>query len=111
MHKISAVELFCYDKFEETPKQKVINMSKLDKFHFSRRLTTEIGPLMNYALITLVWDSILSRTNMHFLESCCASSAEKSPYMAMRILGPTIVVTRYPDNKQYQKVYFINFIL
>ena len=35
MHKISAVGLFCCDKFEETPKQKVINMSKLNKFHFS----------------------------------------------------------------------------
>ena len=33
--KISAVGLFSYDKFEETPKQKVINMSKLNKFYFS----------------------------------------------------------------------------
>ena len=36
MRKISAVGLFCCDKFEETPKQKVINMSKLNKFHFSK---------------------------------------------------------------------------
>ena len=35
MRKISAVGLFCCDKFEETPKQKVINMSKLNKFHFN----------------------------------------------------------------------------
>ena len=35
MRKISAVGLFCCDKFEETPKQKVINMSKLNKLHFS----------------------------------------------------------------------------
>ena len=35
MHKISIVGLFCCDKFEETPKQKVINMSKLNNFHFS----------------------------------------------------------------------------
>ena len=34
MRKISAVGLFSCDKFEETPKQKVINMSKLNKFHF-----------------------------------------------------------------------------
>ena len=34
MRKISAVGLFCCDKFEETPKQKVINMSKLNKLHF-----------------------------------------------------------------------------
>ena len=37
MRKISAVGLFCCDKFEETPKQKVINMSKLNKFHFRIR--------------------------------------------------------------------------
>ena len=30
MCKISAVGLFCCDKLEETPKQKVINMSKLN---------------------------------------------------------------------------------
>ena len=35
MHKISAVGLFCCDKFEETPKQKVINVSKLNKVHFN----------------------------------------------------------------------------
>ena len=33
--KISTVRLFSCDKFEETPKQKVINMSKLNKFYFS----------------------------------------------------------------------------
>ena len=37
MRKISAVGLFCCDKFEETPKQKVINMSKLNKFHFNTK--------------------------------------------------------------------------
>ena len=35
MPKISAVGLFFCDKFEEIPKQKVINMSMLNKFHFS----------------------------------------------------------------------------
>ena len=34
MHKISAVGLFCCDKFEETPKQKVIDLSKLQKIYF-----------------------------------------------------------------------------
>ena len=34
MRKISAVGLFCCDKFEETPKQKVIDLSKLNKFYF-----------------------------------------------------------------------------
>ena len=36
MREISAVGLYCSNKFEETPKQKVINMSKLNKFHFSK---------------------------------------------------------------------------
>ena len=31
---ISAVGLFCCDKFEETPNEKVINMSKLTKPYF-----------------------------------------------------------------------------
>ena len=35
MRKISAVGLFCCDKFEETPKQKVIDLSKLQKFYFN----------------------------------------------------------------------------
>ena len=35
--KISAVGLFCRDKFEETPKQKVIDLSKLQKIYFRGR--------------------------------------------------------------------------
>ena len=31
MHKISAVGLFCCDKFEETPNQRVIDLSKFEK--------------------------------------------------------------------------------
>ena len=31
---ISAVGLFCYYKFEETPNEKVVNMSKLTKSYF-----------------------------------------------------------------------------
>ena len=31
MHKISAVGLFCCDKFEKNPKQKVIDLSKFKK--------------------------------------------------------------------------------
>ena len=34
MPKISAVGLFCCDKFEETPNEKVSNMSKLTKSYF-----------------------------------------------------------------------------
>ena len=36
---ISAVGLFCYDKFEETPNEKVVNMSKLTKPYFSLRIS------------------------------------------------------------------------
>ena len=32
---ISAVGLFCCDKLEETPNEKVVNMSKLNKSYFS----------------------------------------------------------------------------
>ena len=32
---ISAVWLFSYDKFEETPNEKVVNMSKLTKSYFN----------------------------------------------------------------------------
>ena len=32
---ISAVGLFCCDKFEETPNEKVVNMSKLTKPYFN----------------------------------------------------------------------------
>ena len=35
MPKISAVRLFCCDKFEETPSKKMVNMSKLTKSYFS----------------------------------------------------------------------------
>ena len=33
---IFAVGLFCCDKFEETPNEKVVNMSKLTKSYFSK---------------------------------------------------------------------------
>ena len=36
---ISVVGLFCYDKFEETPNEKVVNMSKLTKPYFSKVLS------------------------------------------------------------------------
>ena len=35
MPKISAIGLFCYDRFEETSNEKVVNMSKLTKPYFS----------------------------------------------------------------------------
>ena len=38
MSIISAVELFCCDKFEETQNEKVVNMSKLTKSYFNEIL-------------------------------------------------------------------------
>ena len=35
---ISAVGFFCYDKFEETPNEKVVNMTKLTKPYFKNLL-------------------------------------------------------------------------
>ena len=42
---ISAVGLFCHDKCEETPNEKVLNMSKLTKPYFS---FTKIEDPLNY---------------------------------------------------------------
>ena len=43
MHKISAVGLFCCDKFEETPKQKVIDLSKFLKNYFKNLNNSRIS--------------------------------------------------------------------
>ena len=43
MHIISVVGLFCCDKFEETPNEKVCNMSKLSKSYFSPHLELKGG--------------------------------------------------------------------
>ena len=40
----SAVGLFCCDKFEETPNEKVINLSKLTKSYFSNVNIFVIAP-------------------------------------------------------------------
>ena len=40
MPKISAVGLFCCDKFEETPIKKVCNMSKLSESYFNSKDST-----------------------------------------------------------------------
>ena len=45
MPKISAVGLFCYDKFEETPNENVVNMSKLTKPYFKKGLRNTNRPL------------------------------------------------------------------
>ena len=53
MPKISAVGLFSCDKFEETPKQKVIDLSKFKKIYFNKWLLPKfilitIGPRAQY---------------------------------------------------------------
>ena len=57
MRKISAVGLFCCDKFEETPKQKVIDLSKL-KFH----INLQHGKI----LATCNWNNYVKSSNFHY---------------------------------------------
>ena len=45
---ISAVGLFCYDKFEEPPNEKVVNMSKLIKPYFKEKWT--LDTFVNYCI-------------------------------------------------------------
>ena len=47
MRKISAVGLFSIDKFEETPKQKVIELSKFKKNYFKNNTSGAI-PIFQY---------------------------------------------------------------
>ena len=56
LFKISAVGLFSCDKFEETPKQKVIDLSKLKEFYFSKifKLDVSIWPY-EYLLSLPLW--------------------------------------------------------
>ena len=66
MHQISTVVLFCCDKFEETPSEKVVNMSKLTKSYFSQiyflsyfnsSITIQDGrcasPVVNFTISTI----------------------------------------------------------
>ena len=50
---ISAVGLFCCDKFEETPNEKVSNLSKLTKPYFSERI--KIVRVVNFRQISKLW--------------------------------------------------------
>ena len=43
---ISAVGLFCFDEFEETPNEKVSNMSKLTKLYFRSGTKLLLGKLL-----------------------------------------------------------------
>ena len=49
---IFAVGLFCCDKFEETPNEKVSNMSKLSKSYFRYDEQISIAELINKYLLT-----------------------------------------------------------
>ena len=64
MRKISAVGLFCCDKFEETPKQKVIDLSKFKNFYFRhvyndghKRVTKEIFGVIFQCNLLFEWFS------------------------------------------------------
>ena len=47
---ISAIGLFCYDKFVETPNEKVVNMSKLAKPYFSQNRNLGKNTYKNHTL-------------------------------------------------------------
>ena len=66
MCKISTVGLFCCNKFEETPKQKVINMSKLNKLHFKRQTLKRQSSFKNYDIEKLVVKLIFVYTKDFF---------------------------------------------
>ena len=51
---ISDVGLFCCDKFEETPNEKVSNVSKLSKSYFRYGEQISIAELINKYLLTKV---------------------------------------------------------
>ena len=48
MRKISAVGLFCCDKFEETPRQKVIDLSKFKNFYFNGGGGENLAKIKNF---------------------------------------------------------------
>ena len=60
--KITAVALFSCDKFEEPPKQEVINMSKLNKFYF--RLTFQFSKY--------IWNTPCLLSNCLFKIALCS---------------------------------------
>ena len=56
MTMISAVGLFCCDKFEETPNEKVSNMSKVSKsyFKYSTTIAENVEVKIYHLLFTLI---------------------------------------------------------
>ena len=80
MHKISTVGLFCCDKFEEIPKQKVINMSKLNKLPFNEISDFQRRRFLVIALFKKRGRPDLCRRNMHwrsFLQGVLSSFGNK----------------------------------
>ena len=55
---ISAVRLFCCDKFEETPNEKVVNMSKLTKPYFNNLYWAILHILFSENLVTVAGRTI-----------------------------------------------------
>ena len=48
MRKFSAVGLFCCDKFEETPKQEVIDLSMFKNFYFNGGGGENLAKIKNF---------------------------------------------------------------
>ena len=67
---ISAVGLFCCDKFEETSNEKVINMSKLTKSYFSDKIASGINLFMSQ----LKLDSIGLQSSVTFVTAQIVSN-------------------------------------
>ena len=63
---ISAVGLFCYDKFEETINEKVVNMSKLTKSYFSCRAQIVVSKYIRGVVRTLFRHSLFNLANCIF---------------------------------------------
>ena len=57
----AVVGLFCYDKFEETINEKVVNMSKLTKSYFSANPNSTLWPDLVTVAIRQLTDIAISR--------------------------------------------------
>ena len=67
MPNISAVGLYSCDKFEETKKQKVIDLSNLTKSYFNRPSPNNSGTMLNYLYVRKSYlHYMLGRTEKHF---------------------------------------------
>ena len=57
---ISAVGLFWYDKFEETPNEKVVNMSKLNKPYFKSSRERILRTRSRISQLLLLYNNVIT---------------------------------------------------